>query len=415
MISTVATLVVRVATHQHADGDRVERLALLHVQDQAACCRAAASSISAFCSSSVSRSPKKLALGLQDRDRPDLLALDRHRCLRPTPALERLGLGEAGDRLLLGREHVEHQRQLGDHEDVLDALVHARTASSALRAARSSACAEISTPSAVEFRCCVSLRLMIRCLLPLSIVLLDRAIELIGLVPAGQVTLRVENDDALRPGAASACSSSLGARHTAAQHLDALARLGLIRIERQRPLVQHRSPCRGYRSSDSPAPATPTPARTADRAPPTVPGAGSPRPVLLQQPVEAELRARLARQAAGVVQRHRALERDSRRRGWSSAGRSGRPARRSGRPWSSPARWTASALSSASGYRFELLLAQARYRSKPRRSCGSSAIRRWNMRHGAVVVLLAETQLASLVHAPAWRSSSWNRWSSMAW
>src|SRR5438552_9838848 len=38
--------------------------------------------------------------------------------------LDRLALREARDRLLLGPVHVEHQRQLRDHEDVLDALVH---------------------------------------------------------------------------------------------------------------------------------------------------------------------------------------------------------------------------------------------------------------------------------------------------
>src|SRR6266850_3077851 len=98
---------------------------------------AAAWSIRAFCSSSVSLSPKKLPFGYTIAIAPTcrcwmataytspLARLVLTFLERPatSPSSRRLRrLREARDRLLLRPEHVEHQRQLGDDEDVLDAV-----------------------------------------------------------------------------------------------------------------------------------------------------------------------------------------------------------------------------------------------------------------------------------------------------
>src|SRR5216684_7868871 len=84
----------------------------------------AASSRIAFCNSSVSTSPKKLPDGYSTTT--DRIARRRTDTSGDPPEwldLDGLRLGETRDRLLFVRIDVEDQRQLGDDEDVLDALV----------------------------------------------------------------------------------------------------------------------------------------------------------------------------------------------------------------------------------------------------------------------------------------------------
>src|SRR5262245_572246 len=81
----------------------------------------AASSMSAFDSSSVSLSPKKLPLS----DRTVMLRTSLRRTATDyLPRSDGTRLRKTGDRLLFVRIGVEHVRELGDHEDVLDARVH---------------------------------------------------------------------------------------------------------------------------------------------------------------------------------------------------------------------------------------------------------------------------------------------------
>src|SRR5215831_14721056 len=81
----------------------------------------AASSMIAFCNSSVSSSPKKFPFGYSTTT----VRIDFRRTATSLPFRhsDRFGLREARDGLLLVRIDVEHQRQLGDDKDVLDALV----------------------------------------------------------------------------------------------------------------------------------------------------------------------------------------------------------------------------------------------------------------------------------------------------
>src|SRR5262245_5470414 len=154
---------------------------------------AAASVMIAFSSSSVSLSPK---------NRPFALSTTMLRTSRrftataslPGCSLDGLPLGEAGDGLLLGRVDIEHQRQLGDDEDVLDALVHGRqlhlAAAARVRRVRRDQRAERGGVQVLRLG-----QVDHEVLVALFDQLLDRALELFGLLSAREVALRREGVD----------------------------------------------------------------------------------------------------------------------------------------------------------------------------------------------------------------------------